>query len=295
MESTGNLTATLTVGRDETASNRLTVTASYYDSNVGQTVTATRRITVQEAWQSQIANITPGDTDTLVNIDGIDWKVLAKDGDKALLWAAEPVGQTAYDTASSFNAGDETSVWRDSEIRTWMQNWLENETTILKTVAQNTELQTRDSSKEIGDGSSKPVEGNPNVMASSDEWITTTDKVFLLSEADLFGTYNGETADPKDYTYGTQLTTNRTQRMFDDSGWPLGSFAWLRNAYSNSNRHYYQPNTPISSTARWLYMAGVRYDGYTTTSTTTTSFPDSYVTQNDNYVLPAMWIDFSMD
>ena len=295
VESTGNLTATLTVGRDETASNRLTVTASYYDSNVGQTVTATRRITVQEAWQSQIANITPGDTDTLVNIDGIDWKVLAKEGDKALLWAAEPVGQTAYDTASSFNAGDETSVWRDSEIRTWMQNWLENETTILKTVAQNTELQTRDSSKEIGDGSSKPVEGNPNVMASSDEWITTTDKVFLLSEADLFGTYNGETADPKDYTYGTQLTTNRTQRMFDDSGWPLGSFAWLRNAYSNSNRHYYQPNTPISSTARWLYMAGVRYDGYTTTSTTTTSFPDSYVTQNDNYVLPAMWIDFSMD
>ena len=296
VDSTGNLTATLTVGRDETAGNRLTVTASYYDPNVGQTVTDTQRITVQEAWQSQIANITPGDTSTLVNIDGIDWKVLAKDGDKALIWAAEPVGQTPYDTASSFNAGDETSVWRDSEIRTWMQNWLENETTILKTVAQDTELQTRDSSKEIGDGSSQPVEGNPDVMASSDEWITTTDKVFLLSEADLFGTYNGEaTTDARDYTYnGTRLTPNRSQRMFDDHG-HNASYAWLRNAYSNSDRHDYQPNTPVASTARWLYMAGVRYDGYTTTYTTTTGFPDSYVTQDDNYVLPALWIDFSMD
>lgn len=294
VESTGNLTATLTVGRDETADNRLTVTASYYDSNVGQTVTDTQRITVQEAWQSQIANITPGDADTFVNIDGIDWKVLAKDGDKALIWAAEPVGQTAYDTESSFNAGDETSVWRDSEIRTWLQNWLENETTILKTVAQNTGLQTRDSSKEIGDGSSQLVEGNPDVMASSDEWITTTDKVFLLSEADLFGTYNGETADPRDYTYGTQLTTNRTQRIFDDTGWPYGSFAWLRNAYSNSYRDYYN-GEPISDTARWLYMAGVNDQGYTTTYGLSGSFPDSRVTVDENFVLPALWIDFSMN
>ena len=296
VDSTGNLTATLTVGRDETAGNRLTVTASYYDSNVGQTITATQRITVQEAWQSQIANITPGDTSTLVNIDGIDWKVLAKDGDKALIWAAEEVDQTPYDTASSFNAGDETSVWRDADIRTWLQNWLENETTILKTVAQTTTLYTRDSSKEIGNGTTKPVADCPDVMASSDEWIETTDKVFLLSEADLFGTYNGEaTTDARDYTYnGTRLTPNRSQRMFDDHG-HNASYAWLRNAYSNSDRHDYQPNTPVASTARWLYMAGVRYDGYTTTYTTTTGFPDSYVTQDDNYVLPALWIDFSMD
>ena len=296
VESTGNLTATLTVGRDETANNSLTVTASYYDPNVGQTVTATQRITVQEAWQSQIANITAGDTSTLVNIDGIDWKVLAKDGDKALIWAAEEVGQTPYDTASSFNAGDETSVWRDADIRTWLQNWLEDETTILKTVAQETTLYTRDSSKEIGNGSTRPVADCPDVMASSDEWIETTDKVFLLSEADLFGTYNGEKADARDYTYnGTRLAPNRSQQMFDKSGWPYGSYAWLRNAYSNSDRHDYQPNTPISSTDRWLYMAGVRYDGYTTTYTTTTGFPDSYVTQDENYVLPALWIDFSMD
>ena len=296
VESTGNLTATLTVGRDETAGNSITVTASYYDSNVGQTITATQRITVQEAWQSQIANITPGDTDTLVNIDGIDWKVLAKEGDKALIWAAEEVDQTPYDTASSFNAGDETSVWRDADIRTWLQNWLENETTILKTVAQTTTLYTRDSSKEIGNGTTKPVADCPDVMASSDEWIETTDKVFLLSEADLFGTYNGEaTTDARDYTYnGTRLTPNRSQRMFDDHG-HNASYAWLRNAYSNSDRHDYQQNTPVASTDRWLYMAGVRDDGYNTTSTTTTGFPDSYVTQDDNYVLPALWIDFSMD
>ena len=183
-----------------------------------------------------------------------------------------------------------------AQVDNWLQNWLENETTILKTVAQTTTLYTRDSSKEIGNGTTKPVADCPDVMASSDEWIETTDKVFLLSEADLFGTYNGEaTTDARDYTYnGTRLTPNRSQRMFDDHG-HNASYAWLRNAYSNSDRHDYQPNTPVASTARWLYMAGVRYDGYTTTYTTTTGFPDSYVTQDDNYVLPALWIDFSMD
>lgn len=142
---------------------------------------------MQEAWQSQIANITPGDADTFVNIDGIDWKVLAKDGDKALIWAAESVGEHSFDnTRTSYE--EATSVWRDADIRTWLQNWLENDTTILKNVAQETTLYTRDSTEEIGSSSSGAgsvtVEENTwGVIGSAENWIQTIDMVFLLSEA----------------------------------------------------------------------------------------------------------------
>ena len=294
VDSTGNLTATLTVGRDETANNRLTVTASYYDSNVGQTVTATQRITVQEAWQSQIANITPGDADNFVNIDGIDWKVLAKDGDKALIWAAESVGEHSFDnTRTSYE--EATSVWRDADIRTWLQNWLENDTTILKTVAQETTLYTRDSTEEIGSSSSgagsTPVEGNSwGVIGSAENWIQTIDKVFLLSEADLFGTYNGEPAEPQDYTYGYQLTTSYLQRQYD------GNYsAWLRNAYSNSSQD--NQNRPTCDEWRWQCVALLQSRGLALVQDTTQGGIGDIarVGMNSNDVLPALWIDFSMD
>ena len=294
VDSTGNLTATLTVGRDETAGNSLTVTASYYDSNVGQTVTATQRITVQEAWQSQIANITPGDADTFVNIDGIDWKVLAKDGDKALIWAAESVGEHSFDnTRTSYE--EATSVWRDADIRTWLQNWLENDTTILKTVAQETTLYTRDSTEEIGSSSSGagsvPVEGNSwGVIGSAENWIQTIDKVFLLSEADLFGTYNGEPAESQDYTYGYQLTTSYLQRQYD------GNYsAWLRNAYSNSSQD--NQNRPTCDEWRWQCVALLQSRGLALVQDTTQGGigDTARVGMNSNDVLPAMWIDFSMN
>ena len=294
VDSTGNLTATLTVGSDEVVDNRLTVTASYYDSNVGQTVTATQRITVQEAWQSQIANITPGDADTFVNIDGIDWKVLAKDGDKALIWAAESVGEHSFDnTRTSYE--EATSVWRDADIRTWLQNWLENDTTILKNVAQETTLYTRDSTEEIGSSSSGAgsvtVEENTwGVIGSAENWIQTIDKVFLLSEADLFGTYNGEPAEPQDYTYGYQLTTSYLQRQYD------GNYsAWLRNAYSNSCQN--NQNEPTCEEWRWQCVALLQSRGLMLVQDTTQGGigDTARVGMRSNDVLPALWIDFSMD
>ncbi|MFQ9797867.1 MAG: DUF6273 domain-containing protein [Clostridia bacterium] len=58
-------------------------------------------------------------------------------------------------------------------------------------------------------------------------WITTQDKVFLLSEADLFGTHNGTaTSDARDYTYGTsQLVTDVNMRKCDTT---ISAYYWLR-------------------------------------------------------------------
>ena len=64
-------------------------------------------------------------------------------------------------------------------------------------------------------------------------WITTTDKVFLLSEADLYGTLdNVTTTNAKDYTYGNSvLVPNVNVRAFTN-----GSFCWLRSPRTNTSR-----------------------------------------------------------
>lgn len=281
VESTGNLTATLIVGKDEESNSQITVTASYDDLNAEQTVTDKKTITVQEAWQAQIDRIDPDDAKTFVTIDGIKWKVMAKDGNNALIWAAEAVGVTQYD--------QDSSVWRDSAIRTWLQTWLEDETKILKTVAQETQLQTRDSFLEKGDGSWENPKDNPDVMASSNEWIETKDKIFLLSEADLFGTYNGEDADLQDYTYGSQLTDEFAKRAYTGEE----SSAWLRNAYSNSSRQG-STFTPNSYKERWQYMALLSKQGSLRQDGVQGTVDAAYITE-ERAILPALWIDFSMD
>ena len=292
VESTGDLTGTLTVGKDEPVGNKITVTVSYYDPNVKQTLTASKAITVQEAWQTQVENATAfvdsGSASNTVTIDGIKWKVLVKDDEKqqALIWAAEPVDSIWFDKidGATETNDDYTSVWRDASIRTWLQNWLESETEALKAAAVETTISTRDSSLEYG-----ALNTADRGMEVSNQWIETQDKVFLLSEADLFGTYQGDAdlVDPRDYTYnGMQLTTKITQRRFD---WTSYGWAWLRNASSYSN---------MQNPHRNWYLAGVYYTGYSTTD------PDNHISGSelslyvDNQygnVLPALWVDYSMD
>lgn len=211
-----------------------------------------------------------------------------------MIWAAESVGEHSFDnTRTSYE--EATSVWRDADIRTWLQNWLENDTTILKNVAQETTLYTRDSTEEIGSSSSGAgsvtVEENTwGVIGSAENWIQTIDKVFLLSEADLFGTYNGEPAEPQDYTYGYQLTTSYLQRQYD------GNYsAWLRNAYSNSCQN--NQNEPTCEEWRWQCVALLQSRGLMLVQDTTQGGigDTARVGMRSNDVLPALWIDFSMD
>ena len=149
------------------------------------------------ATYEDIDTITPGSMAT-VRIDGIDWYVLAKNEGKALIWSAESVEQRRFDASSI--------VWKDSELRTYLNgNWL-NDTNVLKEKAVLTTITTR-------------VEDN-------EEWNTTEDKVFLLSEADLYNTYGCQYSppDPKDYTYGdAQLVTNNEMKKCGDDG-----RTWLR-------------------------------------------------------------------
>ena len=137
-----------------------------------------------------------------VTVDGLQWVVLATENGNSLIWCKSCVGNAQ--TFGSLNS------WSSSSVRTWLNGtWLNNQTT-LKNNAINTTIKTRS-------------------QYNSSSFTTTTDKVFLLSEADVFGTFNGGTAQADDYTYnGAQL-----QKAYDNRN--IGQYYWLRSPRSNAN------------------------------------------------------------
>lgn len=73
-------TGLLTVGADEAAGTVLTITAALKDSSQKGSYT----VTVKEPWNPELVKVTPGSNQT-VSIDGLDWYVLAREGNKALV------------------------------------------------------------------------------------------------------------------------------------------------------------------------------------------------------------------
>ena len=227
-------TGLLTVGADEPIDGVLTITATA----TGEAPYTGQRGTIQvKVRQATLYEITPGTTAT-VSIDGIEWYCLVKDEEenKALIWA-----NSTENPGTSMPFGS-SNVWRDSAVRTYLnETWLEG-TTVLKEKAVETDITTRSA-------------------YNASTWITTTDKVFLLSEADLFGTFNGTTTtNPQDYTYGNSvLVPNVNMRKTNLSG------SWLR--------------SPRNSTRQLAYVitAGTVYN---------TLYTDSC------RVRPALWVDF---
>lgn len=151
---------------------------------------------------TDIDTITPGSDET-VNIDGIQWYVLAKEDNRALIWSKGSVESRHFDQS--------TNVWKGCELRTYLNGeWL-NSTTLLKEKAVQTDITTR-------------VQG-------TDDFNTTQDKVFLLSEADLFGTYsNGQSSpDARDYTYNSQVLVPNIEMVISNNAF------WLRSPYSSTH------------------------------------------------------------
>ena len=193
-----------------------------------------KNITVKPLDFEDIPSVTAGST-TTVTIDDVEWYVLVKDNGKALL--------LAKNTVYSSNFGS-TNVWQDSTIRTTLNGtWLES-TTVLKEKAVETEITTRSA-------------------YNATDWITTQDKVFLLSEADLFGTFNKtETSYAQDYTYGDEIIVPDVNMIKSTSVY------WLR-----SPRYYSAGNPGV---------ADVGTAGTVSSSTYNSS----------HGVRPALWVDY---
>ena len=178
----------LTVAAGETNAE-LTIKAA---SQTNPELFAEKTINTGKTYED-IDTITPGSTET-VNIDGIQWYVLAKDDRKALIYSKDSVETRRFDAS--------TVVWRDSELRTYLNgDWLDSKPT-LKEKAVQTDITTR-------------------AYTNAEEWITTQDKVFCLSEADLFGTHSDgqKPTDSKDYTYNSTLLVTDALKKIHDNAW----------------------------------------------------------------------------
>lgn len=220
-----NADGLLTVAADEYIGGELTVQAL---STVDNTTKGTYTVKVTSPWDtSGIGDIEPGTLKT-ATLDGIDWYVLARDGNKALLMSKDILEERSFD--GTYPNGD--NVWQGSEMQDYLNGtWLTGKSTINAHVSQTT-LNTRQE-------------------YNSDEFFETQDKVFLLSEADLFGTQNGQTAVAKDYTLGkVGVIVPENMRVAQDNG--QNWLWWLRSprngtnnvagVYSNGGASYYVYN-----------------------------------------------------
>ena len=160
----------LTVGSNEELSNTLTVKAT---STANTAVSASTTVTVN--FEKSVASITPGSTKT-VTIDGIEWYVLAKEDNRALIYSKKVLERRIFDSSSN--------KWSTSETRTYLNgDWLSSKTTLSQKAVAKT-IYTRTS-------------------YDATTWDTTNDKAFLLSQADINGTQDGTaTSEVKDYTMG---------------------------------------------------------------------------------------------
>ena len=167
----------LTVGADEIVGGKLEVRAI---SLVDNTTIGTYEVQVESSWDtSGVGNITPGSTQT-ATIDGIEWYVLAKKGNERLLLSKDVLEQRAFDI--------DNNAWEGSDVQTYLNgDWLTGKA-ILNAHAIETVIHTH----------KKP---------DGDSWTDSNDKVFLLSQADVYGTTFGianEPAKVNDYTLGKQ-------------------------------------------------------------------------------------------
>lgn len=211
----------------------------FYDVTQGAVPTETALLLLNKAAEvskarAAIKNITPGST-TTVTIDEIEFYVLAKQGDQALLLSKNILEERAFD--------DNDNRWKDSEIRNYLNNeWLSGKST-LSQYAVMTALYTIQE-------------------YNSTDMDVTEDKVFLLSEADLFETSGVVDVQPSHYTAGSRLSA------------PGGS--WI--VQYNGQNNWWWLRSPGSGT---YSVAVVNDDGYAGTLYNNTG----------HGVRPALWVD----
>ncbi len=200
----------LTVGSDETRNGTLIISAESQKYGIINTITVTVK--------NPIELITPGST-TTVKIDDINFYVLAQDteNDRAMLLSKDILEKEAFDSGKS-------TAWEGSEIQEYLNGeWLEAHDELSKK-AVAVPFKTR------------------STHDGTDFTESADSKVFLLSEADVFGTHNRETAQPDDYTYnGKRLPT------------PGGS--WIAN-YNGSASNWLLRNPGINTTVTNVLNTG---------------------------------------
>ncbi len=174
------------------------------------TVTATSKLDgrVSDSWEVTVV------TDKTVTLDGKEYYVLKTESDnnRALVLSKDAPWWRVMDPIPSTH-------WPDTELFRWL-----NDTSSDGLLGQKPELS----------GVSLVTTTKTRTDYNTTEWETSTGKVFLLSEADVFGKTNAAPARADDYTAGGMLTA-------PTGGWAVPSgdgrfIGWfLRSPRNSSN------------------------------------------------------------
>lgn len=205
----------LIVDANEPSDRTLTITAtSVNDSNKSAQIQIRIPILKKQVISTINGLATPEGSTTTVTIDGIEWYILKKDTtkNKALLLSKYFTDEMIFDAS--------TNIWKNSSIRAYLNGtWLSNHQA-LNATAVATNIYTISASGSIS-------------------FTTTSDRVFLLSEADLNGTSQGTSVtNAKYYTTGSQLTApgGSWRADFTDGNLRFYQGYWLRSCYTGEGK-----------------------------------------------------------
>jgi len=231
-------TGVLTVDPNETVGGTLTITATAV-ANENKTVTKDLTVAIKGYNLDENGRV---DVNGTFSKDGQTFRVLYRNDSshEALVIREQLMDATAFGSSN---------VWRDSPIRTQLNGTYYNSLTNLKQFVKRTDITTR-------------------ATYNGSDFITTQDYVFLLSEADVYGTANNgaiTSPDARDFTVsGKQvLFTSNNDRIAKKAGASSGSHWWLRSPAGSSGR-----------------LAGVPVDGS----------HNSYGYAEVCYLRPAFWL-----
>lgn len=178
-----------------------------------------------------------GDPDLTVDLDGIEFYVLDVTDNKALILSKYGLEKRPFNTSTQ-NQEPENNQWKDSELQNYLNNeWLTSKP-ILQSLAVDTTLHTRS-------------EYNSSMT------VDTVDKVFLLSEADVFGTSADYSVNAQDYTLGVEKTVlpSNLIRCYGING-QSSSYSWLRSPRYSNNSLAVTDSSSSSVNYHWVYNTG---------------------------------------
>ena len=175
--------------------------------------------------------------DAIVNIDNTDYYVIAtkeENGQQQALLLSK--------TADSTREFGSSSQWEASTIRTYLNGTYLTKHTILAQMAAETTIYTGKSY-------------NRSTSVGDSGFTATTDKVFLLSEADVFNTVNGSNVTKKtntrEYTTGSKLNLKFAIIK-------TGDCYWLRSPRGGSNYVAYVNTNGTDASVAYNGVRGVR-------------------------------------
>ena len=195
----------------------------------------------------------------------IKWRVLDVNGSKAFLLADMGLD------AQPYNTRDIDITWEKSTIRSWLNGYSSSENTYGTDYTSSNFINSAFTSYQRNAVKTTDVVNDDNINSGTEGGNDTKDKVFLLSESEVYNTAEAE-------SYGFV----KERGTYDEGKWSKSStYAKAMGAYSNTRSTY------SGNCWWWLRSPGCRANY----AAITTNYNGNYVDDSNTAVRPALHLD----